>query len=137
MLTHIPYLLSASPRALAHVQIARRFIEWAGYQVDVVMDGQQCIDKVKENPPYALILMDCQMPNVDGYEATKAIRDWEKQQVKETGTQRRETPIIAMTAYTMPEDQEKCLDEVRRLRARFRRVFMCCVCAVRCVLRVV
>lgn len=75
------------------------------------MDGQQCIDKVKESPPYALILMDCQMPNVDGYQATKAIRAWEKQQVMESGTQRRETPIVAMTAYTMPEDQEKCLDE--------------------------
>jgi len=53
---------------------------------------------------YDLVLMDIQMPVMDGYEATRQIREWEKKQGKIT------TPIIALTAHALEEEKNKCLD---------------------------
>jgi signal transduction histidine kinase/DNA-binding response OmpR family regulator/HPt (histidine-containing phosphotransfer) domain-containing protein len=86
-------------------QVAREIIEGAGLNVDLATNGQEAINAVKENS-YDAVLMDVQMPVMDGYTATKAIRKWE-------GGMRNEgndpIPIIAMTAHAMAGDKEKSL----------------------------
>ncbi|PCI23076.1 MAG: hypothetical protein COB67_13085 [SAR324 cluster bacterium] len=82
-------------------KLALKVLEKLGYQrVDVADNGQEAWDKVREHQ-YDLVLMDCQMPVMDGYQATIQIRKMEQ------GT--RHTPIIAMTANAMKGDREKCL----------------------------
>ncbi len=82
-------------------KVAKAYLESAGHQVDIVADGAEAIAAFVEGH-YDLILMDVQMPNVDGYEASRAIR----QRSREDSV---ETPIIAMTAHAMLGDREKCL----------------------------
>jgi len=72
-----------------------------GLKCEQAGDGQEALD-LMANKEYALILMDCQMPVLDGYEATKAIRAREKGSNKHI-------PIIAMTASAMPADRQRCL----------------------------
>jgi CheY-like chemotaxis protein/HPt (histidine-containing phosphotransfer) domain-containing protein len=72
-----------------------------GFTVDVANDGQQAFDAVKEQN-YACVLMDCDMPKVDGYEATAMIRSLPGDKGK--------VPIIAVTAYDREGDKQKCLD---------------------------
>ncbi|MCF6283128.1 MAG: ATP-binding protein [Candidatus Polarisedimenticolaceae bacterium] len=74
-----------------------------GIQTTNAVDGQIALEAFK-NSDFDLILMDCQMPKLDGYAATKAIREWEKRH------KLARTPIIAMTANAMAGDREKCLD---------------------------
>ena len=62
----LPKILLAEDNMI-NVQIAKRFISWAGFPCEVVMDGQLCVDAVKNSGPYDLIFMDCQMPNLDGF----------------------------------------------------------------------
>ncbi|MBF0444063.1 MAG: PAS domain S-box protein [Magnetococcales bacterium] len=73
-----------------------------GYAAHTVLNGKEAVVAI-EQVPYALILMDCQMPVMDGFEATNAIRNLEK-------LTSRHTPIIAMTANAMKGDREKCLN---------------------------
>jgi CheY-like chemotaxis protein/HPt (histidine-containing phosphotransfer) domain-containing protein len=73
-----------------------------GYSVDAVETGAQALDKVKTGV-YGAVLMDVQMPELDGLEATRLIRQWE-------AGQGRHIPIIAMTAYAMSGDRERCLE---------------------------
>ncbi|RYF51527.1 MAG: response regulator [Cytophagaceae bacterium] len=72
-----------------------------GCTVHTAADGREALDSVTR-VPYDLVLMDCQMPGMDGYQATRAIRE------RETGTGRH-LPIIALTANAMQEDARKCL----------------------------
>jgi len=81
-------------------KVAVAMLSSAGYQVDTVFDGAGAVQRASELD-YDAILMDCQMPGLNGYEATAAIRARE-------GTGRR-TPIIAMTAGARSEDRERCL----------------------------
>ncbi|HEY9706023.1 MAG TPA: response regulator, partial [Allocoleopsis sp.] len=62
--------------------------------------GQECLEKVDQNK-YDLIFMDCQMPILDGYEATRQLRLREDT---------KHTPIIGLTAFAMKGDKEKCLE---------------------------
>ncbi len=70
-----------------------------GFRADIANNGQEALDAVMANH-YDLVLMDCHMPVMDGYEATTAIRDSSAQA---------ELPIIALTANAMPGDKEKCI----------------------------
>lgn len=86
-----------------NVLVARTFIEEFGYQIDVAGDGLQALALASENP-YAAILMDVQMPGMDGFEATARIREHEKQHG------RTPKPIIGMTAHALIGDRERCLN---------------------------
>ncbi len=101
-------------------QLAVLMLERLGYRADVVGNGYEVIDAIAR-VPYSLIFMDCQMPEMDGYEATKEIRRQEAEKVKrdlsdeirEMNDEIRETlrvPIIAMTANAMQGDMAKCLE---------------------------
>ena len=81
--------------------IARKFLEGAGATVEVADNGRIGLE-IWAARPFDLILMDCQMPELDGFQATERIRALEK------GTGRH-IPIIAMTAHAMAEDRERCL----------------------------
>jgi len=87
---------------LASQRVALAMLSGAGYQVDTALGGAAAVDAVAARR-YNAILMDCQMPGVNGYQATAAIRASE-------GTARH-TPIIAVTAAVRPEDHERCLAE--------------------------
>ncbi|MEO1085035.1 MAG: ATP-binding protein, partial [Acidobacteriota bacterium] len=76
-------------------------LESLGLSVDAVDDGAQAIEAMASKP-YALVLMDCQMPVLDGYEATRRIRKLEDEAL-------REIPVVAVTAHAMKGDREKCL----------------------------
>ncbi|MGH8239867.1 MAG: response regulator, partial [Steroidobacteraceae bacterium] len=81
-------------------KVACRMLERLGYDVDVVNDGRAAV-LAWERERYALILMDCQMPELDGYEATREIRR------RENGAARR-IPIVALTAHAMKGADEAC-----------------------------
>ena len=75
-----------------------------GYAVVEAGNGQEAVRSLKKTP-YDLILMDCQMPEMDGYEATRYIR-----RQPTSGPINPAVPIIAMTAHAMQEDRAKCLE---------------------------
>jgi len=85
---------------LVNQKVALAMLVRAGYDVDVVLNGMEAVDAVDTNK-YDAILMDCQMPEMDGYEATATIRAHEGR--------RHHTPIIAMTAGARQEDKRRCL----------------------------
>ncbi len=85
-----------------NLKVANRLLVLLGIEVDSAMDGSIAMKKLAEND-YDLVLMDCQMPVMDGYAAARARREVEKVQ----GLPR--LPIIAMTANAMVGDREKCL----------------------------
>ncbi|MCX5906750.1 MAG: response regulator [Deltaproteobacteria bacterium] len=84
---------------IVNQKVAQGILQRAGYRTDVVANGKEVL-AVLEKIPYDLILMDVQMPEMDGLEATQAIR----QRERETG---RHIPIIAMTAHAMKGDRER------------------------------
>lgn len=82
--------------------VATSMLERLGHRVDTAGNGLEALAALN-NIPYALVLMDCQMPEMDGFEATKRIR------AGEAGPAHRSTPIIALTARAMQGDRDKCL----------------------------
>ena len=87
---------------IVNQKIAVRMIEKAGFQADVAANGKEAL-KALEGFKYDIVLMDVQMPEMDGLEATKRIRD------PESGVLNHDIPIIAMTAHAMHGDRELCL----------------------------
>jgi len=82
--------------------VARAILEKAGHRVAVAGTGQKAL-KLLEAQPFDLVLMDVQMPEMDGFEATAAIREIEKR----TGEH---MIIVAMTAHVMTGDRERCIN---------------------------
>ena len=83
-------------------ELAIELLNRVGLDVDVTSNGKEAVDAVKKND-YALILMDLQMPIMDGFEATKAIRQMPEEK-------KRNVPIIAMSARALQGDKEKSLE---------------------------
>jgi len=86
---------------VANQRLEMIILKKLGYSVDLAIDGQQAVEMCNLKT-YDLILMDCQMPIMDGYEATD--------QIKKTSKLNRNTTVIAMTAHAMEGDREKCLE---------------------------
>ena len=86
-------------------EIAASILKMAGFSVDLAEDGTVAVDKVQNSAPgtYDVVLMDIQMPRMNGYEATKAIRALENKQ-------KADIPIVAVTADAFEEDRQKALD---------------------------
>ena len=80
-----------------------------GYDADTVDDGRAAVEAASEND-YAAVLMDVQMPNMDGFEATRTIRARRADGQGEVGPTARRLPIIALTANVLPGFREACLD---------------------------
>jgi CheY-like chemotaxis protein len=95
-----------SPRVLlvednaVNQKLARRLLEKAGVMVETAVNGREAVERANAGG-YQVIFMDCQMPEMDGFEATAQIR-------RQEGASHH-TPIIAMTAYALPQDRERCL----------------------------
>ncbi len=87
-------------------EVALLTLQHLNLTADVASNGMYALEAIKQSSgrPYSLIIMDCQMPEMDGYEATRLIRQGK------AGPYAIHTPIIAMTANAMVGDKEKCLD---------------------------
>jgi CheY-like chemotaxis protein len=76
-----------------------------GFSCQCAASGQEALATLKTQP-FNLVLMDCQMPDLDGYETTRLFRVWEREKAGET----RRLPIVALTAHAIQGDREHCLD---------------------------
>ena len=83
--------------------VAKNLLTEAGFTYDIAGNGLDACSAV-QNKEYDIVLMDCQMPVMDGFEATNTIRNWEREQEK------RRIPIIALTANATKDDVQKCFD---------------------------
>ncbi len=83
-------------------QVAQLYLEQIGFSCHIASNGAEAVQSSAANN-YSLILMDCQMPDMDGYTATRKIRNQEEGSAKRI-------PIIALTAHAMSGDREKCLE---------------------------
>ena len=81
--------------------LAKAILDQNGYSVAMASNGEEAIETIK-NTRYACVLMDIQMPGLDGFEATKRIRD--------LSSDVKTIPIIAMTANVMEGDRERCIN---------------------------
>lgn len=86
-----------------NILVSGTYLEHRGYTYDIARSGEEAVAKAGSGI-YSAILMDVQMPGMNGFEATRAIRAFEK----DSGMRR--TPIIGITAYALSGDREKCLN---------------------------
>lgn len=87
---------------LTNKMVAQGMLDHLGYRVTPVKRGADAIRALRKTT-FDLVLMDCQMPDMDGFETTRVIRG------SESGVLNRHVPIIAMTAYVMKGDRERCI----------------------------
>jgi two-component system, sensor histidine kinase and response regulator len=87
---------------IVNQKVARNMLQGLGFCVDVAADGKEVLSALR-NTPYDLVLMDCRMPELDGYETSQAIRSGT------SGVLDPNIPIIALTAHAMHGAREKCL----------------------------
>lgn len=89
----------------ANILVASTLLERLGYRYDVARNGREALEKIQSAPErYAVALMDVQMPELDGYNTTKIIRQ------EEAATGHKHLPIIGVTAHALVGDKEKCLE---------------------------
>ncbi len=89
---------------LINRKVIKQFLERKGWMVELVENGKQAVDMIRKHPQrFSLVLMDVQMPVMDGYEATQQIRMYEEEKTHS------HIPIVAMTAHAMKGDKEKCI----------------------------
>ncbi len=86
----------------ANQYVAKEMLEQLGCDVELAVNGLEAFQRLKQES-FDLVLMDCQMPVMDGYEATREIRNWEENQRSEP------TTIVALTAHALSSDREKCI----------------------------
>lgn len=83
--------------------VAQSFLEHLGFEVDVAADAAGALDALDARD-YAALVMDCQLPGMDGYELTRRIREGQ------AGAAAQRAPIIALTAHATPADRQRCLE---------------------------
>jgi CheY-like chemotaxis protein len=91
-----------------NAEVAGEILRRAGAAVDLAIDGVEAIEAVRR-VAYALVLMDCHLPRVDGYEATRRIRALEAARGFEGPARAGRLPILALTACSAPADFERAL----------------------------
>ena len=84
-------------------EVAQLMLQKRGYSVTIASNGREAVKLIAESAEFDIILMDIQMPEMDGFHATAAIREIESKG-------KRRTPIVAMTAHAMKGDRERCLE---------------------------
>ena len=92
-------------------EVAQYLLQSLGCRVELASNGREALEAFSKTP-FDLVLMDCQMPELDGYQVTRIIRKKEMQGYKdrtEQGQGIRSTPIIALTAHAMQGDREQCI----------------------------
>ena len=89
-------------------KVALRQLRKLGFTADAVANGLEVLEAL-QRIPYDVVLMDCQMPELDGYEATRRIRAQEAEAARHSPTAKPHVHIIAMTASAMQGDRDKCL----------------------------
>lgn len=94
----VPRILMAEDNAI-NQRVGKLILERAGFSIDVVQDGHEAL-QAHQKQPYDLILMDCQMPIMDGFEACRQIRK----------SSDRQPVIVAVTANALVGERERCLD---------------------------
>ncbi|NWH05880.1 ATP-binding protein [Desulfobacter latus] len=87
-------------------QVIEALLKSQGFFVEVACNGQEGVNAVKSKSGYAAVLMDIQMPDMDGYTATRKIREWEAARTAPFPP----LPILAMTAHAQSEDRKRCLE---------------------------
>jgi CheY-like chemotaxis protein len=93
-------------------EVARELLADAGCVVEVVCNGREAVRAVDEHlrkPRYDVVLMDCQMPKMDGFEATRRIRGLERAAARPGDEPAARLPIIALTANAAEGDRQRCL----------------------------
>jgi signal transduction histidine kinase len=98
------HVLVAEDNLISQI-VARGHLEKLGLSVTVVSNGSEALERLKapDSPPFSLVLMDCRMPGMDGYEATAQWRAYESQHHLPR------LPILALTANALAEDEKACL----------------------------
>ena len=95
-----PFKILLAEDNVINQKLAEKIMSKMGYEITIVDNGEEAVEHVKDGD-YNLVLMDCQMPKMDGYEATREIRKMQGD--------RKNIPVVAMTANAMEGDKEKCL----------------------------
>jgi CheY-like chemotaxis protein len=100
--SQLPLILLVEDQADNQI-VARQQLHRLGYKADIVQNGEEALARLAQpEHPYRLVLMDCQMPGLDGLEATRQLREREQ-------TRGGHIPVVAMTAQAMKGDRERCI----------------------------
>ncbi len=86
-------------------EVALNMLQVLRCHVEIAVNGQEAVRKIQHGK-FDVVLMDCEMPVMDGYAATRAIRAWEAQ----AGSSSTHVPILALTAHALAEDRRRCLE---------------------------